>query len=75
MVKHDTDLIAASESKPAYLYARFSSQGQREGHSIERQLTYGRTHADQRIIFLVLMCVNRIVAKRPTKTSRVQQNG
>ena len=47
MVKHDTDLIAASESKPAYLYARFSSQGQREGHSIERQLTYGRTHADQ----------------------------
>lgn len=47
MVKHDTSIIAASESKPAYLYARFSSQGQREGHSIERQLTYGRTHADQ----------------------------
>ncbi|WP_169800231.1 recombinase family protein, partial [Sphingobium amiense] len=47
MVKHITDIKAASETKPAYLYARFSSQGQRDGHSIERQLTYGRTHADQ----------------------------
>jgi DNA invertase Pin-like site-specific DNA recombinase len=47
MVKHITDITAASETKPAYLYARFSSQGQRDGHSIERQLTYGRTHADQ----------------------------
>lgn len=47
MVKHNTHIVAASETKPAYLYARFSSHGQRDGHSIERQLTYGRTHADQ----------------------------
>ena len=47
MAKHDTNIDRASETKPAYLYARFSSQGQRDGHSIERQLTYGRTYADQ----------------------------
>ncbi|WP_336965437.1 recombinase family protein [Sphingobium aquiterrae] len=33
--------------KPAYLYARFSSLRQKEGHSIERQLTYGRAFIEQ----------------------------
>lgn len=47
MAKHENTFAAQQNSKPAYLYARFSSQGQREGHSIERQLTHGREFAGQ----------------------------
>lgn len=45
MVRQNHDFLAAAESKPAYLYARFSSLNQKES-SIERQLTYGRVFAE-----------------------------
>ena len=45
MVRQNHDFSAATESKPAYLYARFSSLNQKES-SIERQLTYGRVFAE-----------------------------
>ena len=45
MVRQKHDFSAATESKPAYLYARFSSLNQKES-SIERQLTYGRVFAE-----------------------------
>jgi len=34
--------------KPAYLYARFSSLAQKEGSSIERQLSYGKAFVEKR---------------------------
>lgn len=48
MAKHDHDFPNAQKSKPAYLYARFSSLAQREGISIERQLGYGASFAKER---------------------------
>ncbi|MCW2365567.1 DNA invertase Pin-like site-specific DNA recombinase [Sphingobium sp. B7D2B] len=48
MVKQSHEFPSATATKPAYLYARFSSQGQRDGHSIERQLGYGREFAEER---------------------------
>lgn len=47
MVRQNHDFSTATETKPAYLYARFSSLNQKEGSSIERQLTYGRSFIDK----------------------------
>ncbi len=47
MVKENHDFSNAVGAKPAYIYARFSSPNQRDGHSIERQLGYARLFAEQ----------------------------
>lgn len=47
MAKQNQQLANGADAKPAYLYARFSSLNQKEGSSIERQLTYGRTFIDK----------------------------
>ena len=47
MVKENHDFSNAVEAKPAYIYARFSSLNQRDGHSIERQIGYARLFAEQ----------------------------
>jgi DNA invertase Pin-like site-specific DNA recombinase len=47
MAEQNQQFANAADAKPAYLYARFSSLNQKEGSSIERQLTYGRTFIDK----------------------------
>lgn len=47
MVKHNHEFANATQAKPAYIYARYSSLAQREGHSIERQLSYGRAFIEK----------------------------
>ncbi|WP_082635243.1 recombinase family protein [Sphingobium baderi] len=47
MAEQNQQPIKTADAKPAYLYARFSSLNQKEGSSIERQLTYGRTFIDK----------------------------